>query len=98
MLGPHMAGGSPVICRIIAHSRRASSRRRSSGTRARKSSTDAPVRRIAGLFSAGTLGAGGSYFEDRDVRDRGGESLRGALRRDTDLLEEGPGAPVPGAE
>src|ERR1700734_1901448 len=41
---------------------------------------------------------GGSDLEDRDVWDRGGESLRGALRRDTDLLEEGRGAQVLGAE
>src|SRR5690348_17298626 len=51
MLVPHIAGGSPVICAIIAHSRRASSRR-PSGTPARKSSTDAPVGRITGSFLA----------------------------------------------
>ena len=52
MLVPHIAGGSPVICAIIAHSRRASSRRCPSGTPARKSSTDAPVRRVAGPLLA----------------------------------------------
>src|SRR5262249_16096186 len=43
-------GASPVISRIMAHNRRASSRRCSSGTVARNPSTDASVRRIAGSF------------------------------------------------
>src|SRR5215471_19995046 len=50
MLVPHIAGGSPVISRIIAHNRRASWRRCSSGTAARNPATDASVRRIAALF------------------------------------------------
>src|SRR5690242_17446723 len=44
---PPIVGGSPVISCIMAHSRRASSRRRLSGTWPRNSSTDASVRRIA---------------------------------------------------
>src|SRR5215472_10565668 len=61
MLAPHIVGGSPVISRIMAHSRCASSRRCSSGTRARNSSTDASVCRIAGTFLAVML----SYSHSR---------------------------------
>src|SRR5215469_544639 len=50
MLVPHIAGGSPVISCIIAHNRRASWRRCSSGTAATNPATGAPVRRIAGPF------------------------------------------------
>src|SRR5215468_8896958 len=52
MLVPHIVGGSPVISRIIAHNRRASPRRASSGTRARNPSGDVSVWRITGLFLA----------------------------------------------
>src|SRR5689334_1487738 len=52
MLVPHIAGGSPVISCISAHNRCASARRCSSGTWARNSATDAPVRRIAGPLLA----------------------------------------------
>src|SRR5215469_4931111 len=52
MLVPHIAGGSPVTSVIMAQSRRASSRCCSLGTRARNSSTGAPVWRIAGPLLA----------------------------------------------
>src|SRR6478609_2512935 len=52
MLVPHITGGSPVISCIMAHSRRASSRRLSSGTQSRNSSTEASVRCVAGPFLA----------------------------------------------
>src|ERR1700745_3628874 len=52
MLVPHITGDSPVMSCIIAHSRRASSRRLSSGTRSRNSSTEASVRCVAGPFLA----------------------------------------------
>src|SRR6516164_4231279 len=84
MLVPQSTGGSPVISCIMAHNRRASSRRRSSGTRARNAATDAPVGRIAGalvvatrlgppirtLFAASVLKQGRAYTvpRQREVR------------------------------
>src|SRR5262249_14003382 len=68
MLVPHIVGGSPVISRIIAHTRRASPRLASSGTRARNSSADSSVWRIAGLFLAAMPSY--SHVAQRQARGR----------------------------
>src|SRR5262245_10311826 len=98
MLDPHIIGGSPVICCIIAHNRRASSRRCPSGTPARKPSTDAPVRRIAGPFLAAMPSCSHSRVDlPRRVTER-----RGGRRGEPVALVQGEGdgaeGGVPGAQ
>src|ERR1700750_848124 len=98
MLLPHIAGGSPVISCIMAHSRRASSRRRSSGTWARNASTEASVGWVA-MTSEVRLDQEDLGAAERDVgvegellvryQPEGGVAAGGGGHRDTRLARAG---------